>query len=157
MINGELMSNRNSLIPTLKDSAVFVGWIAGLILIGALCWFLTQNLRSQFLLRSVNRALTQVEESKRFGDLGVPIGFKDLEKDTPRIGSWFTVKGREGYRVLVFSLISGANFLPCAAVVNAGGRVEDIVPLSSHGAKSFKEVPQGVLQLYIRRIEGDKE
>ncbi|AEF81067.1 hypothetical protein [Leadbettera azotonutricia] len=149
------MSDRKSLIPQLKDTAIFVGWVAGIVLIAALCWFLTQNFRAQFLLRSVNRALSQVEESKRFGELDEPIQFKDLDIETPRIGSWFSLKGKEGYKVLVFSLIAEGNFLPCAAVVNASGKVEDIVPLNSNAAK-FR-LPSGTLDVYKRRIEGGKE
>jgi hypothetical protein len=156
MINGEAMTDRKSLIPVLKDSAVFAGWIAGLILISALCWFLTQNVRAEFLLRSVNRFLSQVEQSKSFGELDAPIPFKDMDRDTPRIGSWFSLKNKEGYKVLVFSLISGADFLPCAAVVNTRDKVEDIVPLSSHAARFLEKAPSGVLQVYIRRIEGVK-
>ncbi|GHU65753.1 hypothetical protein FACS189447_05260 [Spirochaetia bacterium] len=150
------MSEYKSLIPRLKDSAVFAGWIAGLILIAALCWFLTQNLRAQFLLHSVNKALSQVEESKRFGELNAHIPFKDLGSDVPRIGVWFSIKGKEGYKVLVFPLISGGNFLSCAAVVNTSNKVEDIVPLNSHAAKFLKKVPPGAVQVYIRRIEGGK-
>jgi hypothetical protein len=152
------MSDSKTLIPAaLKDSAVFAGWVAGLILIGALSWFLTQNLRDQFLLRSVNRALTQLEESRRFGELNAPIAFKNLSSGAPRIGSWFTVKGKEGYKVLVFPLIAEGNFLPCAAVINAGNKVENIVPLGSHAAKFFETLPQGAVQVYIRRIEGVKK
>jgi hypothetical protein len=151
------MRDSKSLIPKLKDTAIFVGWIAGIVLIAALCWFLTQNLRSQFLLRSVNRALSQVEGPKRFGELRAPIPVKDLGKDASRIGSWFSLKDREGYKVLVFSLISGGNFLPCAAVINAGDKVEGIVPLNSHAAKFLEKVPPGVLEVYTSRIEGAKE
>ena len=147
------------LIPQVKDAAILIGWIAGLVLIAGLCWFLTQPLRSVYLLNAVNRVLAQSGDSRRLGER-MPPGA--VEAGLSRMGSWYTMRESSlrlagnvpaGRRALVFTFIGEGTFFPCVAMV-AGGKVEEFIPLGSHGEKMLKRVSPGVLRIYARRIEG---
>jgi hypothetical protein len=139
----------NISIPRLKDTAILFGWIAALLLIGCLCWFLTMPLRNDTLRNSVNRVFIQAGDARR---LDAPIAPAAIKPSLGRIGTWFTM--RDGYRALVFSLIADGVFLPCAAIVNPQGKLEEIIPLSDGGAKLLARVSPGIIKLYTRRIEG---
>jgi hypothetical protein len=147
--------NDSALMPKFKDGAIFTGWIAGILLLGSLCWFLTGSLRADFLMRSVNRSLKEGGYSLAVGRPAAP---RELEPETTRMGQWFFQAGTEGQdsRVLVFTMIDGGCFFPCAALVK-GGTVEEIVPLNSYAGKFLARVSPGVINLYKRRIEGNRK
>jgi hypothetical protein len=46
------------------------------------------------------------------------------------------------------------SFFPCAAEINGGGKVTELIPLSRHGEKMIKRLSPALIQMYIRRIEG---
>ncbi|MDR2617535.1 MAG: hypothetical protein LBC62_01580 [Treponema sp.] len=148
------MKEGGSFMPRIKDSAIFTAWIAGLCLAGILCWFLTQEIRANFLMRSVNRALAQIALDGQPLSLGKPLAFRDLPPETTRMGTWYTLEDPEGQKGLVFTIIADGSFLPCLAVVSPEGPVERIVPLNRHSEKLLDRVSPGVLGIYIRRIEG---
>ena len=138
-----------------KDSMIFMGWIAGLILIAALFWFLTQPVRSRFLLSAVNRALQQSGDTRRLGEPAAP-GTAGEAPASLVMGSWFTMAGQEysGRQVFVFALIAEGSFFPCAAVVDQGGKVLEFIALDNHGRRVMKRISPGILGIYTRRIEG---
>jgi hypothetical protein len=143
-----------SRIPRFKDMSIFIGWIGGLLLIGGLCWFLSMPLRGRLLMRAVNRVLARSEDPRRLDAL---IPLSELAPEALRIGTWYNMAfSREGNRAVVFTLLTGGWFFPCAAEVNSEGRVEGIIPLSRYGENIFKSLAPGSLQIYIRRIEGIK-
>ncbi|MDR1566811.1 MAG: hypothetical protein LBS48_05975 [Treponema sp.] len=148
------MKGGSPFMPRVKDSALFLGWIAGLVLTGVLCWSLTQQIRANFLMRSVNRVLARIAWEGQPLSLGKPLAFRDLPPETTRMGTWFTLEDAEGQKGLVFTIIANGSFLPCLAVVSPEGLVERIVPLNSHSAKLLDRVSSGALGIYIRRIEG---
>jgi hypothetical protein len=43
--------------------------------------------------------------------------------------------------------------IPCGAEITEDGRVSGIIPLSSHARKTMSHIPQGVINVYIQRIE----
>ena len=128
----------------LKDTAIFFGWIAGIIIIAGLSWALTQPIRNRFLIRSVNRVLEQSGDSYRLGELA-PLG-----RSGSLMGTWYTMEEKKAY---VFSFIGEGTFFPCAAIITAEGRVEEFIPLSSHGERILSRISPGILKLYARRIE----
>ena len=141
-----------------KDSLVLMGWIAGLILIAGLFWFLTRPVRDRFLLNAVNQALQQSGDSRRLGEPAVPGEAGELSGSLI-LGSWFTMSGRdlaEGRKVFVFAFVAGGSFFPCAAMVDSGGKVEEFVPLDEYGKKIIGRLSPGILRIYARRIEGKK-
>ena len=139
----------NISIPRLKDTLIFLGWIGGLICIGGLCWFLSRPLRVELLRQSVNRGWTYTGDSRRLESSVVPQTLKSWQA---RLGTWYNIGG--GNRALIFTLIGDGIFLPCAAIVNPSGRVEEILPLGGNGDKLLSRVSPGIIRLYIRRIEG---
>lgn len=138
--------------PQMRDAAILVGWIAGLVLIAGLCWFFTQPVRSRFLLKAVNRVLEQSGDSRRLGE---PVSPGPRGGGFSEMGSWYTmIQAPDGTRAFIFVLIGEGTFFPCAAVVSPEGKVEEFLPLSSHGEKMIKRVSSGILGIYTRRIEG---
>ncbi|MCL2833653.1 MAG: DUF3821 domain-containing protein [Treponema sp.] len=135
-------------MPKLKDTAIFFGWIAGLLVIGGLCFFLTGSLRSDLLQSSINRAWAQSGVAYR---LQAPADPGSVSPALSRLGSWYTID--EENRALVFTLVSDGIFLPCAAIVDSQGKTVKMLPLSSSGDKIFDRVPDKVKLLYQRRIE----
>jgi hypothetical protein len=70
------------------------------------------------------------------------------------LGKWYNIAGSAD-RILVFPLISGGAALPCGAVVSPDGKVARVIPLGDHGEQLFKNLPQGILRVYIHRIESE--
>jgi hypothetical protein len=146
------VSADRSFFPHVKDSFILVGWIAGILLIASLCWFLTQPVRERFLMDAVNRVLAAEEDGRR---LSQPL-LRAAGKGSARMGRWFALSGSNA-RVLVFTFIADGGSFPCAAVINSGGNVEELIPLSVHGKKMMSRVSPGVVRIYTRRIEGEKQ
>jgi hypothetical protein len=139
-------------IPRLKDASIFAGWIGGILLIGALCWFLSTPLRTRLLMRSVNRVLALAGDPRRL-DAAIPAS--ELTPEALRIGTWYNMAfSGEGSRAVVFTLIAEGRFFPCAAELNREGGVAEIIPLSMEGERTFKTLSPGSVQIYTRRIEG---
>ena len=135
--------------PKFRDLFLTVYWIVGLVSVCGMCWFFTRPLRANLLMRTINRAWAYEGKARQ---LYTPLA---SGQKLDRLGMWF-YQG-EGSRVLAFTIISDGIFLPCAAVVNSQGKVEDILPLSANGDKMLSRIPSGMIQLYIRRIEGNNE
>jgi hypothetical protein len=131
----------------LKDGAVLAGWICALVLAGLLLWAVTASLRGRFLMRTVNRILE--EEKVPYRLASVMNGVKGAGGPA---GSWYTLA--EGEDVFfVFTLFREGVTIPCGALVNPAGRVENLIPLSVHGAEVMDRIPRGVIDIYTRRIE----
>jgi hypothetical protein len=145
----------------LKDTMILFGWICSILILAGACWILTQPVRNRFLIRAVNRVLEQSGDTRRLGEPSSP------GTGSSTMGSWYSVTsagkpefGSEklpgGAKVFVFSFIGEGTFFPCAAVVSESGKIEEFIPLNSHGERIFKRISPGILKLYTRRIEGVK-
>ena len=144
----------NPLIPKLKDAAIFIGWIGGLILIAGLAWFFTQPLRSRLLHRAVNRALEQSDNSFRLGE---PVSPRLTRAGLGSSFSMADISGRRsffGSRVFVFTFVGEGFFFPCAAVLGPDGRVQEFIPLTSYGRRMMSRTSPEILRIHARRIEG---
>jgi hypothetical protein len=142
----------------LRDRAVNAGWIAAFLLAGALLWFLTGSLRENGLKAQVNAILSSRGEDFRLGGVlrrrrRIPLGIEfSLEAPAGESGG-----GNGEFRsFLVFPLISGGGALSCGALIDSRGRVERIIPLGTHGEQAFERTSRGILDIYIRRIEGEE-
>jgi hypothetical protein len=143
----------------LRDRAVSAAWIAGLFLAGWFLWFSTASLRERGLQRQVNSILISRGEPFRLGPA--------LHRGKRRLplGAEFSLEGEisgelpggGGRTFLAFPLISGGTVLSCGAFIDSQGRVERIIPLGAHGEQAFERMPRGILDVYIRRIEGEKD
>ncbi|MDR1618634.1 MAG: hypothetical protein LBS06_06260 [Treponema sp.] len=138
----------------LKGGAVLAGWIGGLALAGLLLWAATASLRGRFLMRTVNRILEDGKSPYRLSSVmsGGGAGSRAKSRAKSLMGSWYTLADREAV-FFVFTLFREGITIPCGALVNPAGRVEELIPLSVHGAEMMNRIPRGVIAVYIRRIE----
>ena len=135
----------------LKDGAILLGWIAGLVIVASLIWFPTQPFRSGLLLKNVNRVLEEYGDNRRLGESVSPGWYTMTRTDPAAAGSFY-----EGRKIYIFTFIGEGTFFPCAAVVAPGGTVEEFIALNNYGGKILKQIPPEVLKIYTRRIEGKR-
>jgi hypothetical protein len=124
-------------------------WIAGICLVGGLCWFLTQPLRNSLIVRTVNRTLEQHGESRR---LEAPISPWGKSGAVFQLGSWYTLTDGTG-RAVVFSIMNDGILAPYASFLSPQGEAGLFIPLSVHAGRLLDRLPVGILQTYARRIE----
>ena len=135
---------------TLRDGAYFLGWIGLTILIAALCWFLSGSLRSGIMINAVNRTNFYSREKINLEKL---VPSKEIPANAARMGSWYTVRNSEGSKVLLFTVFAQGAFLPCMALVDRSGIVEEILPLNVHAESMLAKLPPGTVEIYKYRIE----
>jgi len=143
----------------LKDRAILAGWIAGLVLIASLLWSLSYPFRAFCLMRATNKVLITMDDPRR---LVAPVHhFAGLAS----LGCWYRLSGGSGGDAnnanaeslfYVFALVQGGILVPCGAEVSNEGKVIEIIPLSNHARQLMNRIPPGVIQMYVRRIEGGR-
>jgi hypothetical protein len=137
------MKNLNDL----KDRAVLLGWIAGLLIIISIIWFFSQPLQTHYLLRTVNSVLINNKDSRRVtGYLPVKSG------QTGLLGFWYYMQNSSDL-FFVFTVFHDGILVPLGAIVSANGSIEEIIPLSAHAVQIYDKIHDSVLQIYVRRIE----
>jgi hypothetical protein len=132
-----------------KGWAVFFGWIGGLVILGGIVWSLTQPVRTRALMRSVNRILSLGDDPRQ---LNTPLAPPRPSGSVSPQGSWYTLADTNDV-FFVFPIMRDGILVLCGAQVSPDGKVAEIVPLSDHAKQVFKDIPPGVIQTYIRRIE----
>lgn len=137
----------NKFIPALKDKAIFLGWISGLILAGSLLWSLTFPFRSACLMRAVNKNLILIDDDRV---LASPIR-QPYTGQFP-LGCWYTIAGSESL-FFVFTIMGEGSLIPCGAEISKDGRMKELVPLGLHARQFMERMPGGLIQIYTRRIE----
>ena len=135
------------LFPVLKDRAIFIGWIAGLVLIASLIWGFSFPARSAMLMRSVNRVLAQAGDNRT---LSAPL--LDFDAEPVPLGCWYSVNGSDSI-FFVFVIMQEGILVPCGAEISEEGRVLNMVPLGGHARQAMTRIPEGLIRIYIRRIE----
>ena len=131
----------------LKDRAIFLGWIAALTLIALFSWSLTFQFRATCLMRSANRILALQEDDRRLSaPLAAPFAVPGP------LGCWYSLAD-SGSLFFVFAIMRDGILVPCGAEVSETGEVTQLVPLGSHAQKVMGRIPQGVIQVYVHRIE----
>jgi hypothetical protein len=137
----------NGLSSVLKDRAIFAGWIAGLVLVAALLWSFSFPFRSACLMRSTNKILITMDDSRR---LAAPL-LRPAAGPVP-LGCWYRLHESSSL-FLVFSIMQGGILVPCGAEISESGEVVDIIPLGSHARQVMDQIPPNLIQIYSRRIE----
>ena len=142
-----------------KNMAILLAWVFTILILAGAFWIFTQPLRTRVLVNAVNRVFVQSGDSWRLAELTAQGG-------TGLFGmvSWFTVTGSltenagttGETRIVIFPFIGEGTFFPCAAVVNPEGRVEEFIPLNNHGKRVMSRISPGILEIYARRIEGNR-
>jgi len=134
-------------LQDLKDKAVLLAWIAGLLLLISIFWILTQGLQANYLMRSVNSVLSSNNDSRR---LSSPIQEKTASAGP--LGYWFSISNSTD-KLFVFNVFQDGILVPLGAIVSINDKVEEVIPLSAHAIQVFDALPKSILQMYINRIE----
>ena len=140
------------LAPALKDKGILVGWIAGLVLIASLVWSLSFPFRAMRLMHSTNRVLALMGDARV---LSAPLPRQPA--GAVPLGCWYILDESSGVEAgplfFVFVIMRNGILVPFGAQIGAEGIVTEIIPLASHARKVMDRIPQGLFQLYTRRIE----
>jgi hypothetical protein len=136
---------KKDLLPKLKDHSLFLGWIAGLVLLGALVWTFSRPLLASCLMYAVNQSFP-AQTLRLISPLP-----KLPSKQAP-LGIWFSLRGSQNTFFLFVSMQDGI-MIPCGAELTQEGRVVEIIPIGNHARQVFGRLPSGTISMYTRRIE----
>ena len=139
-----------NLTVVLKDRAIFVGWVAGLVLIASLLWSLSFPFRAFCLMRSTNKIFITMDDSRR-----LTASIPPSAAGTVSLGCWYRLSGSasNGSLFYVFALAQGGVLVPCGVEISEKGEALDIIPLGNHARQIMSRIPHGLIQRYVRRIE----
>jgi len=131
----------------LKDKMVFAGWIAALILVASLLWSLSFPFRADCLMRATNKVLIAMDDRRH---LAAPV-LRPSTGPAP-LGCWYRLY-ESGSLFFVFTVMREGILVPCGAEISEQGQVVEIIPLGNHARQVMERIPQGLIQVYVRRIE----
>ena len=131
----------------LKDRGILLGWIIGLVLIASLSWSLSYPFRAAGLMRSTNRILISQDDERR---LAAPLSQQFAMPAT--LGCWYRLANSNSL-FFVFAILRDGILIPCGVEISDRGEAVALVPLGSHALKVFDRIPQGLVQVYVSRIE----
>ena len=131
----------------LKDKAVLLGWIAGILLLISLLWILTSPLQARYILKSVNNVFINNDDSRR---LQSHLNIKNAKADL--LGYWYLMYNSTD-KMFVFTVFQDGILIPLGAIISDNGKVSEVMPLSAHAAQIFNKLPDSVLRIYTHKIE----
>ena len=131
----------------MKDKAILLAWIAGLLLLISLLWILTSPIQTNYLLRTINNVFISDNDSRRLSSY-----LRQKESKPGLLGYWFSMSNTAN-QMFVFAVFQNGILVPLGAIVSEEGTVEEVIPLSAHARQVFGELPDSILKLYISRIE----
>ncbi len=136
-----------------KDVFILAGWILGILLIGGLLWFFTQNFRDTRMIRTINRVLINNQESRRLesrlsGGTRSGKNFQNYQR--------FSLAGSRGVAVVITVY---PNSIPasCVALVNSSGVMDSLIPLDDHSVQAMGRIEKKSLDVYKRYIEENEK
>jgi len=132
---------------TLKDKTIFVGWVAVLVIIASLAWSLSFPFRSDCLMNATNKILISMDDHRH---LASPV-LHPAAAQAP-LGCWYRLYD-SGSLFFVFAVMREGILVPCGVEISEQGEIVEIIPLGNHARQVMDEIPQGLMQVYIRRIE----
>ena len=131
----------------LKDRMIFAGWVAVLVLVAVLLWSLSFSFRSNCLMRATNKILISMDDHRH---LGAPV-LHPVAAQAP-LGCWYHLYGSDDL-FFVFAVMWEGILVPCGAEISEQGEVAEIIPLGNHARQVMDQIPKGLVQVYVRRIE----
>jgi hypothetical protein len=131
----------------LKDRVIFAAWAAALVLIASLIWSLSFSFRSDCLMRTTNRILISMNDSRR---VFAPV-VRPFTGPVP-LGCWYRMY-QSSSLFFVFAIMREGILVPCGAEISEQGEIVEIIPLGNHSRQVMDQIPQGLIQVYVRRIE----
>jgi hypothetical protein len=138
----------------LRETGVFLGWIAGMFLIAGLAWFLTRPARAGSSVRHINASLQAIGEKR---ELDAPLVF---DKSLPRwktakaaqLGNWYALSNSED-RGVVFSVMAEGILAPFLVFISPRGETGQPIPLGAHSAQIMDRLSPGTFRTYIERLK----
>jgi hypothetical protein len=130
-----------------KNKAISVCWIAGLLILIALLWILTQPLMARYLLRTVNRAFINTGRPYRIAS-----SLTQGRENSSLLGYWYSMVNTQD-RMFVFAFLRDGILVPLGAIVSPEGDVKEMIPISAHAVQIMDELPDKIQQIYATRIE----
>ena len=131
----------------MKDKAILLGWITGLLLLISVLWISIQSVHSFYILRAVNSVFINNDDSRRVAkSLNIKAGKAEA------LGYWYSMNNSQD-KMFVFTAFQDGILVPLGAIVSPNGTVSEIMPLSAHAAQIFDRLPKSILQMYTVRIE----
>ncbi len=128
---------------------ILAAWILGILVLGGLLWFLTQDFRDNRMVRTVNALLIHNNDKRRLVSR-LP---NDSEQGTPfRNYQRFSVWDSSDTAVII-TLYDNAVPSVCAAFIDSNGNVIDMLPLNSHSAQVMARMEKKQLDIYKTHIE----
>ena len=138
-------------IPVLKDRLILTGWIAGLVLAACVLWILTFSFRAGILMNSTNKILAQMEDDRL---LSAPL--QQSSGGSVPLGCWYKLNKTDNI-FFVFAVIHDGILVPFGAEISEKGKAISLTPLGNHARQVMNRIPQGVLNVYMQRIESAAE
>jgi len=130
----------------MKDKAILLGWITGLLLLISVLWISVQSVHAFNVLRAVNGVFINNDDSRRVSKfLRAKAGKAEL------LGYWYSMNSTD--KMFVFMVFKDGILVPLGAIVSPDGNVSEIMPLSAHAVQIFDSLPKSILQMYVGRIE----
>jgi len=134
-------------IQEIRDKALLLGWITGLLMLISLIWILSQPVQAHYLMRSINNVFINNNDERRVINY-----IKKKPGKTSLIGYWYSMYNTKD-NMFVFTVFKDGILVPLGAIITDNGNVLEIIPLSAHAVQIFNNLPQSILQMYIKRIE----
>jgi len=136
-----------NMTSALKDKMIFVIWVAVLILVASLIWSLSFPFRADCLMHAANKALIAMDDNRH---LGTPV-IRPFTGPVP-LGCWYRLYESDSL-FYIFVIMREGILIPCGAEISEQGEIVEIIPLGNHARQVMDKIPQGLIQVYVRRIE----
>jgi hypothetical protein len=132
----------------LSETSVFIIWISLIIFFGVLIWGLTTGMRNDLTIKTVNKFLAGIGESRR---IETAVSTWRVPGNITQLGTWYTMSSME--TAVIFPLIIEGIFSPCLAIVNNEGKLSTLVPLTVNADRIMPRINPGYLHIWMDRIE----
>jgi len=130
----------------MKDKAILLGWITGLLLLISVLWISIQSVHAFYVLRAVNSVFMNNDDSRRVSRyLHTKAGKAEA------LGYWYLMNSTD--KMFVFTVFQDGILIPLGAIISPDNTVSEILPLSAHALQIFDKLPKSILQMHTRRIE----
>lgn len=142
------VNNKNH-SPVIKDTAVFAAWILGILFLGSILWYISQDFIENRMLRKVNAVLINNNDVRRLVSV-LPNGSKS---GTPfQKYQRFSVLHSSESAVVVTIYY---NTVPAvfAVFINSNGEVHEFLPLDKHSVQVMGRIEQTKLDAYKIHVE----
>jgi len=130
----------------MKDKAILLGWITGLLLLISVLWISIQSVHAFYILRAVNSVFMNNDDLRRVSKF---LNVKAGKAET--LGYWYSMNSTD--KMFVFTVFLDGILIPLGAIVSPNCTVTEILPLSAHAIQIFDKLPKSILQIYTGRIE----